>query len=357
MLTYFQGKYEIIILLSLSIISLSIFLISYFHERRRLATGLLFNLFLFFTVITFSFLAVTSHNLILEFFGLIFYLIVFGIVAFGIYALIIGLFINAKIVMKHEQKSISNLLTLFLGIALIAYIIIDIINIDRFLPPDINAFLSGIYIIGGYYIFDVVNFLMSSIIYQLNRPKLNQDFIIVLGSGLIGDRVPPLLASRIDKAIEFYNKQSQVTNPPKIIFSGGQGPDEKVSEAFAMQKYAVNKGITIEDTILEDNSVSTLENMKFSKNIMDNLMPEGYKSIFTTNNYHLFRAGIYARLAGIKSQGIGSKTALYFLPNAMIREYIAIVVMYKKRYAIIIVLIIILSFILALLPYLSRFMF
>ncbi|SFC50871.1 YdcF family protein [Clostridium uliginosum] len=357
MLTYFQGKYEIVILVSLSIISLAIFLISYFYERRRLATGFLFNLFLFFTVITLGFMSVTANNLFLEFFGLIFYLIIFGVLAFGLYVLIIGLFINAKIVMRREQKSMSNLLTLFLGIALIAYIIIDLINIDRFLPQDVNAFLSGIYIIGGYYIFDVFNFLMSSFIYQLNRPKLNQDFIIVLGSGLIGDRVPPLLASRIDKAIEFYNKQSKVTNPPKIIFSGGQGPDEKVSEALAMQSYAINKGVPIKNTILEDKSVSTLENMKFSKNIIDNLMTKSYRSIFVTNNYHLFRAGIYARLAGIKSQGVGSKTALYFLPNAMIREYIAIVVMHKKRYAIIIILILIFSFILAMLPYLSSLMF
>lgn len=357
MLTYFQGKYEIVILVSLSVIALAIFLISYFYERRRLATGFLFNLFLFFTVITLGFMSVTANNLFLEFFGLIFYLIIFGVLAFGLYALIIGLFVNAKIVMSREQKSMSNLLTLFLGIVLIAYIIIDFINIDRFLPPDVNAFLSGIYLIGGYYIFDVFNFLMSSFIYQLNRPKLNQDFIIVLGSGLIGDRVPPLLASRIDKAIEFYNKQSKVTNPPKIIFSGGQGPDEKVSEALAMQSYAINKGVPIEDTILEDKSVSTLENMKFSKNIMDNLMTKSYRSIFVTNNYHLFRAGIYARLAAIKSQGVGSKTALYFLPNAMIREYIAIVVMHKKRYAIIIMLILIFSFILAMLPYLSALMF
>ncbi len=54
-------------------------------------------------------------------------------------------------------------------------------------------------------------------------------------------KVPPLLASRIHKAIDFYWKQAAVNTPPTIIFSGGQGPDEGLPEAEAMQKYAVEK--------------------------------------------------------------------------------------------------------------------
>lgn len=349
-LEHFQGKLEIIILLSLSMISLTMFLISYFYDRRRVLTGFLFNAFLFITGLEISFLGVTSHNIFLQFIVLIIFTIISIVMFFGIYALIIGLLLNAKIVMQRERRSLSNLLTLFLGLALIGYAIIDIFNFGRFLHPDVRIFFNSFYIIGLYFLFDVFNFLMSSLIYQLNRPKMNQDFIIVLGSRLIGDKVPPLLASRVNKAISFYNKQAKVSKPPKIIFSGGQGPDEEISEALGMQLYAIDKGISMEDTILEDKSVSTLQNMKFSKNIMDNLMPSSYNSIFVTNNYHLFRAGIYARLANLKSQGIGSKTAKYFLPNAMIREYIAIVSMYKKRYLIISVLILAFNILLIILP-------
>ena len=62
-----------------------------------------------------------------------------------------------------------------------------------------------------------------------------------------------------------------------------------------MQSYAVEKGIPLEHTVQENRSVNTYQNMLFSKEIMDSLKPEGkYKSIFTTNNFHLFRAGIYA---------------------------------------------------------------
>ena len=79
-----------------------------------------------------------------------------------------------------------------------------------------------------------------------------------------------------------------MNTPPTIIFSGGQGPDEGLPEAEAMQKYAVEKGIPLEHTVQENRSVNTYQNMLFSKEIMDSLKPDGkYKSIFTTNNFHL----------------------------------------------------------------------
>lgn len=98
----------------------------------------------------------------------------------------------------------------------------------------------------------------------------------------------------------------------------------------------------IEDTILENKSRNTFQNMKFSKNIMDKLMGNvKYNCVFVTNNFHVFKASLYARKVDLKAQGIGSKIALYYLPNAMIRKYIAIVVMNKKRNLIIISLILI----------------
>ncbi|MBW6411755.1 YdcF family protein [Clostridium weizhouense] len=325
-----------VFLLTLTLITFIIFLTSYLMDSRKLINGLLFNIFLFSAMITTVDIAFETQNSFLMFLVLAFGIIVFLVLIFGVYALILALFINSKIVLKRESRTRANMLTFFLAIGLILYLIFSAIISKNIFPDEVNMFLAGFSTIVFYYLFDVFNFLMISFLYQFNRPKLNQDFIIVLGSGLIGERVPPLLASRINKAIEFYNKQSLVTTPPKIIFSGGQGSDEKISEALAMQRYAVENGIPVEDTILEDKSVNTLQNMKFSKQIMENLIPENPSSIFVTNNFHLFRAGIYARKAGLKSQGLGSKTALYFLPNAMIREYIAFIVMYKKRHAIII---------------------
>jgi uncharacterized SAM-binding protein YcdF (DUF218 family) len=255
---------------------------------------------------------------------------------FGIIVLCVGLLLNARILLKKEGRRFSNCLTLIFGLCLLLLILFPIFIPERLISSHLGPLLAGGSLILIYFFFSLTNFLSAYFLYQFNRPKYNQDFIIVLGSGLIRDKVPPLLASRIDKAIDFYRKQASAAYPPTIIFSGGQGPNENLSEAEAMQKYAIEKGIPPEHTLKEDRSVNTYQNMLFSKQIMDSLMSDKYSSIFTTNNFHLFRAGLYAKQTGLKSQGIGSKTAFYYWPNAMIREYIAILVMNRKRHSIVV---------------------
>lgn len=319
----------------ITLISFLIFFLYYKKEPRRIVNGLLFNIFLFFALISLALISYTVPHLQII---LVLMMIIFLFVAiFGIVILIAFCLLNARVVMKKESKKLQNLLTLFLGVGLLVYLILRAFLPHKMLGLNVGMIATWIDMILVFYFFSVFNFLSISLLYSFNKAKPNQDFIVVLGSRLIGDRVPPLLSSRIDKAIEIYKRQETVTTPPKIIFSGGQGSDELIPEALGMQRYAITKGIPIENTILEDKSVSTYENMKFSKDIMDSDSTNGdYNSVFVTNNYHLFRASLFAKKAGLKSQGIGSKTALYFLPNAFIREYIAIASMNKKKHIIVI---------------------
>ena len=48
--------------------------------------------------------------------------------------------------------------------------------------------------------------------------------------------------------------------------------------------------------------------------------------IFVTTNYHVFRSGVWAGLAGLHAEGLGSKTKWWFWPNAFIRECIGLLV-------------------------------
>ena len=74
-----------------------------------------------------------------------------------------------------------------------------------------------------------------------------------------------------------------------------------------MQDYAVKNGIPLEHTIKENRSTTTYQNMLYSKEIMESLKGFQYNCIFSTNNFHVFRAGLYAKIVGLNSQGIGSK--------------------------------------------------
>ena len=93
-----------------------------------------------------------------------------------------------------------------------------------------------------------------------------------------------------------------------------------------------------EQIIIEDKSTSTIENMKFSKDKIDEINDNG-NIVFSTTNYHVFRSGVIANNQGIDCEGIGSKTKWYFYTNALIREFIASLVQERRSHIILILLI------------------
>lgn len=322
----------------INLIVFFIFLLSYKLEPRRLLNGFLFNVLLVITSFSFVYLALQIPNLFILCLLLLLLLNILFFLLFGIYILIIALLINAKIVMRRERKTFANLLTLFVALGLITLIGCIFICLIYPLPRKLLIFLSGFGLVGFYYLCNLLSFLSISFLFWIRKPTYHDDYLIVLGSGLIKNEVPPLLASRIDKAIQIYHTQKTRSKPPILLFSGGQGPNEDIPEAIAMQQYAIRHHIPLEHTLVETNSKNTLQNLKFSKQIMDQNHPNGYQATFVTNNYHTFRASLYAKAIGLKTTGIGSKTAPYFLPNAMIREYMALLILNKKRHLIITVL-------------------
>ncbi|MBN8047484.1 YdcF family protein [Paraclostridium bifermentans] len=258
---------------------------------------------------------------------------------FAVYAVIplsiivIGFFlIKNGYIMKHKEgRRLANLLSLILGVNVLLIVSLSLLLIFHGSKLNTYAYATILTIIlfAIYFGFLFFSYLVYSYAYQMLPVNKNLDYVIVLGSGLIGDKVPPLLKSRLDKGIEIYSQQLSKGNHTKIVVSGGQGSDEIVPEAIAMKKYLVSQGIPELDILVEDKSTTTYENMKFSKNIMNNIS-KNYSCIFVSNNYHVFRASIYARKAGLKANGVGAPTAFYFLPSALIREYIAIIMLYKK---------------------------
>jgi len=254
------------------------------------------------------------------------------VIVFGSYVLVATLIFNTRLLLKRECRTLAHFLPLILATFLVIYWVTRGMIDDLDVPVYIDVWLYAIYGLIGFYLLRFVRYITASILLLLSRPKLNQDYVIVHGSGLINGNVSPLLAGRIDKAIRFYHQQKEVGQSPKLILSGGQGHDEPRPEAVAMAEYAYARGIPKSDTLIEDQSTTTLENLICSKKIMDeDNQGKPYNCIFSTSNYHVLRTGLYARMAGLNIDGIGSKTALYYLPNALIREYIAYVMMNKKR--------------------------
>lgn len=319
-------------------ISLLIFLLSWLIEPRRLINGVLFTFFILFFAVWLTILVVSTHlktlrifygALIIAFFGIIFLIVAFSWV-FCLW--------NAYFVWKYESHTLPNLLTLIIGISLIFIWIISLLGPAKYLPHWLNAILMAAPLIGFYLLVVMYNFLVNLVLYQFVPRRYKQDYLIILGAGLLhGNMVSPLLSGRINRAIQFAEKQvSKGNKMPKFIMSGGKGGDEKISEARAMADYAISRGIKENDILIEDQSKNTYQNMLYSKKVATkDWGSSDFRAKFFSNNYHIFRAALYAKMANLNANGVGCYTRFYFLPNAVIREFAGVFIMHKKRHFII----------------------
>ena len=185
-------------------------------------------------------------------------------------------------------------------------------------------------------------------------PEYNKDYIIILGCKIRKDGgLTPLLKGRVDKAIEFANKQKEETGKDIIFIpSGGKGNDEVISEGEAIKNYLLEQGIDKKKILVDNKSKNTYENIKFSHNLIkDN---KKYNIAFSTTNYHVFRAGNIAFNQKLNIEGIGSKTKSYFWINAFIREFIATLYKKKKKHISVIGIILLYNLLIILLVYLAN---
>ena len=331
----------------INIIYLIFFIFIFLKDRRRLINGFLFFILLFLSGFSLVLLAHDTGSSLLFYLATIIAVILASFMVFGIFIIMITSFINATILIKREGRSLANFLSLLLGIGILLWLFFGTLSFKSIEITNIfSTFMLMLNTVIFYLIFIFSNFILSSFIYQIYHPISKQDYIIVLGSGLInGEEVSALLAGRINKAIEIYNRQlKRKKGAPILIMSGGQGNDEKIPEGQAMKEYALQQGIPEKYILVEDKSKNTYENMLFSKQLIEAREKDINKLhiLFSTTNYHVFRAGIYAKRANLNAQGVGAKTKFYFWYNATLREYIAILMMNKKTHIICILVLLLL---------------
>ena len=245
-------------------------------------------------------------------------------------ALIVMFFIEGIKVIKHEGVKPSYLLSMLFSILLYVYLSVWPM-IGNLRKNTLSTMLYVIISFSAVYVLSLMAMYSLSAILNLIHLKKNRnaDYIVVLGSGIIGKKVTPLLAARIERGMELlYSNPNAV-----LIMSGGQGPGEDIPESVAMAAYAVGKGVDAERIIMEQKSVSTEENLLFSRKLMDKEAP---KIVIVTTAYHVFRALILAKQQGLKCVGFGAKTKWYFTLNALIREFVGYLRLTWKKHALVI---------------------
>lgn len=148
-------------------------------------------------------------------------------------------------------------------------------------------------------------------------PEPGADYLIVLGARVKG-RVPSRsLMGRIRTAAEYY-KQNPET---EIIASGGQGPGEDITEAVCIRDTLVAMGVPEEKILLEDRSVSTRENLRYSLKFGG----KDKRYVIVTNGFHLFRAMDTGKSLGMTYiSGLSAPSEPILLPNYYVREFFAL---------------------------------
>lgn len=156
-----------------------------------------------------------------------------------------------------------------------------------------------------------------------------EDAVIVLGKGLDGDKVPVNLAKRLDKAIEYHEKNPRAL----IVVSGGKGNEEKLSEAQAMADYLISRGIAENSIIKEDKSTTTYENFIFSTDILKQKLGDNYSVAFISNSFHIWRAEKLAKELGISATHLGAGIQWSTVPANYLREISVIfgLIVLKKK--------------------------
>lgn len=240
---------------------------------------------------------------------------------------------NGVKMVRKEGRSPGNLLSLLAGLGMVVVMGLAVAAVLT-RSPVLGTIVGTTLLVLGYVSFLFLCFVGYAFLYGRLRLRRDAAYVVVLGSGLIGGRrVSPLLASRLDRGREVYEKlaarKRRDGTAPLLITSGGQGPDETLPESHAMADYLVARGFPPDALVREDRSRTTEENLLFSKELMERDRP-GSACVIVTNNFHAFRAAILARRAGVDGQVVGSPTAAYFWPSATMREFVAVFLQYKR---------------------------
>lgn len=214
--------------------------------------------------------------------------------------------------------------TVFVGLMGLLLISISILNklayIEKYRPYILVIRRVGLFLLA---IFLITLFIIEGLIFysaQSDEEKATE-YVIILGAGLRGTEPSLILKNRLETGLSYLNKYPN----SKVIVSGGQGKGEDITEAEAMSRYLLSRGIEQDRIIMEDKSTSTKENIENSKAILDNLGGANNEVTIVTSNFHMYRAKYFSRSYGLQPYGLSAKTPTYVLLNYTLREYFAVV--------------------------------
>lgn len=163
-----------------------------------------------------------------------------------------------------------------------------------------------------------------TVVYASQNDTGENTAIMVFGCRIYGTKPSLTLRLRLDAAYHLLD-----TLPDAIcIVSGGQGSDEPIPEAQAMHDYLVSRGIREERIIMESRAHSTSENIRLTKELIDELGISDKKLIGVSTAFHLPRIKLLSERHGLP-MALCSSPSPSFAHHyvSMVREYLSYIKM------------------------------
>lgn len=131
------------------------------------------------------------------------------------------------------------------------------------------------------------------------------DAAIILGAAVEDGAPTPVFRERINHGISLY----QNGYVEYLIFTGGIGDGDSISEAQAGKNYAISMGIPESAILIEEESHITEENLENAKALMEQY--DLQTALIVSDPLHMKRAMLMAKDYGITAYASPTKTTMY----------------------------------------------
>jgi len=119
------------------------------------------------------------------------------------------------------------------------------------------------------------------------------DAIVVLGAAQYNGRPSPVLQARLDHALDLYDRGLAT----RLIFTGGTGVGDTVSEAEVSRRYALSHGVPASAIMTERDGLSSAQSVRAAAALMQSAGLES--ALIVSDSYHMMRLELLARRSHI----------------------------------------------------------
>lgn len=189
---------------------------------------------------------------------------------------------------------------------------------------------------------------VEAVVFSAGRraPANDAAYVIILGAQVRGETPTLVLNARIKAAAEYLTEHPEAI----AVASGGKGSGENISEAEAIKRGLMRLGIAEERILTEDRSTSTVENLKYSAEVIQNyeaglMMNDGMQAsagqkektgaskvrfvpkdvVIVTNDFHVYRGVRLAKNLGYTQvSGLGATDFFAVTIQYYVREFFAL---------------------------------